>query len=51
MVSTPVLGAAGTASWPCSVSFATSFVPIRPVPPITTIFIAEPLRLCVAVTG
>ncbi|MCM0675660.1 hypothetical protein NCC78_13315 [Micromonospora phytophila] len=37
-VLTPVFGAAATASWPCSPSFATTFDPIRPVPPITTIF-------------
>jgi len=34
----PSLGEAGTASWPCSVSLATSFEPTRPVPPMTTIF-------------
>jgi len=33
-----VLGAAGTASCPCSLSLATSFDPMSPVPPITTIF-------------
>jgi hypothetical protein len=38
-VLTPVLGDAATASCPCSSSPATSFDPIRPVPPITTIFI------------
>ena len=35
---TPVLGAAATASWPCAVSCLTSFYLMRPVPPITTIF-------------
>src|SRR6201987_1471138 len=37
-VLTPVLGAAATASCPCSRSLLTSFDPMRPVPPITTIF-------------
>jgi hypothetical protein len=37
-VSTPESGDAGTASWPCSASFRTSFEPISPLPPITTIF-------------
>ena len=37
-VLTPVFGEAGTASWPCSPSCVTGFEPIRPVPPITTIF-------------
>jgi len=35
---TPVDGAAATASCPCSVKVCTTFDPIRPVPPITTIF-------------
>ena len=39
-VFTPVFGEAGTASWPCSPSLATTFEPISPVPPITTTFIA-----------
>src|SRR6185503_2758705 len=38
-VLTPVLGAAATASCPLALSFVMSFDPIRPVPPITTIFI------------
>src|SRR6476620_11770171 len=38
-VLTPVLGAAATASCPCSRSLLTSFDPMSPVPPITTIFI------------
>jgi hypothetical protein len=42
-VSTPVFGAAASASWPWSVSQATSFDPIIPVPPITTIFMIPPL--------
>src|ERR1700758_2165615 len=37
-VLTPVLGAAATASCPCSRSLLTSFDPMSPVPPITTIF-------------
>ena len=36
---TPVLGAAATASSPCSRSLWTTFEPMSPVPPITTIFI------------
>jgi len=39
MVFTPVSGDAGTASCPCSRSFATSLEPMSPVPPIITIFI------------
>src|SRR5262245_6393795 len=39
MVLTPVLGAAATASCPCSRSLLTSFDPMSPVPPITTTFI------------
>ncbi|MFT7874065.1 MULTISPECIES: hypothetical protein [Amycolatopsis] len=38
IVSTPVLGAAGTASCPCPASQVTRFLPIKPVPPITTTF-------------
>src|ERR1044071_8450292 len=38
-VLTPELGEAGIASCPCSRSLLTSFDPISPVPPITTIFI------------
>jgi hypothetical protein len=41
-VFTPVLGAAGTASCPCSPSLATSFDPINPVPPMTTTFTTYP---------
>jgi hypothetical protein len=35
---TPVDGAAATAWCPCSVNACTTFEPIRPVPPMTTIF-------------
>jgi len=42
IVLTPVLGAAAIASW--SFSFSTIFDPIKPVPPITTIFMISPLR-------
>src|SRR5712692_1641964 len=38
MLLTPVLGDATTASCPCSRSFLTSFDPMSPVPPMTTIF-------------
>ena len=38
----PNLGDAGTASWPCSQSVATTFEPMSPVPPITTIFMGLP---------
>ena len=38
IVLTPVAGEAGTASWPSSVSFVTSFEPMSPVPPMMTIF-------------
>src|SRR5215510_810226 len=38
-VLTPELGDAAIASCPCSRSLMTSFDPIRPLPPITTIFI------------
>src|SRR5215831_6335280 len=41
-VLTPVLGAAATASCPSALSLVMSFDPIRPVPPITTIFILFP---------
>ena len=41
-VLTPVFGDAGTTSWPCSPSLVTSFEPIRPVPPMTTIFMVSP---------
>src|SRR5207244_7188120 len=39
MVLTPVLGEAATTSWPPWRRMATVFEPIRPVPPMTTIFI------------
>src|SRR5262249_39212307 len=42
IVLTPVSGDAATASWPASRSFVTSFDPMRPVPPMTTIFISSP---------
>nr|WP_314506875.1 hypothetical protein [uncultured Microbacterium sp.] len=35
IVFTPVFGDAATASWPCAASFATTFEPMRPVPPMT----------------
>src|SRR5882672_5495084 len=41
MVLTPVLGEAATTSWPPWRRMGTVFEPIRPVPPITTIFIAN----------
>src|SRR5437588_7036904 len=41
MVLTPVLGEAATTSWPPWRKMGTVFEPIRPVPPITTIFIAN----------
>src|SRR5918995_1325494 len=44
MVLTPVLGEAATTSWPPWRRMATVFEPIRPVPPITTIFMVR-LRL------
>src|SRR5690348_2275996 len=43
IVLTPVLGAAEIASWPRAFSFSTTFEPISPVPPITTIFISSSL--------
>src|SRR5579859_5547493 len=42
---TPLLGDAATASLPCARRLATSLDPIRPVPPITTIFITTSFRL------
>src|SRR5512132_2520013 len=42
MVLTPLLGEAATTSWPPSRRIATVFEPIRPVPPITTIFMIYP---------
>src|SRR6516225_3241142 len=42
MVLTPVLGEPATTSWPSSRKMATVFEPIRPVPPITTIFMGYP---------
>src|SRR3989449_10920515 len=41
MVLTPVLGEAATTSWPPWRRMATVFEPIRPVPPMTTIFILD----------
>src|SRR5690349_20051178 len=37
-VLTPDFGDAASASWPCSRSLVTSFDPMRPLPPTTTIF-------------
>src|SRR5689334_9527698 len=42
MVLTPVLGEAATTSWPPRRRMATVLEPIRPVPPMTTIFMADP---------
>src|SRR6266516_7374463 len=42
MVLTPVLGEAATTSWPPWRRMATVFEPIRPVPPMTTIFMVYP---------
>src|ERR1700730_8712694 len=42
MVLTPVLGEAATTSWPPRRRMAPVFEPIRPVPPMTTIFMAYP---------
>src|SRR6516225_3504568 len=42
MVLMPLLGEAATTSWPPWRRMVTVFEPIRPVPPITTIFIVEP---------
>src|ERR1700746_1384472 len=42
MVLTPLLGEAATTSWPPCRRMATVFEPIRPVPPMTTIFMAHP---------
>src|SRR4030095_729137 len=44
-VLTPELGDAATASCPRALSFVTSLDPIRPLPPITTIFILIPLSV------
>src|SRR5215470_18591443 len=41
MVLTPLLGEAATTSWPPWRRMGTVFEPIRPVPPMTTIFIAD----------
>src|SRR5215813_13342202 len=43
MVLTPVFGAAAIASCPFCFTFSTTFDPIKPVPPITTIFMTLPL--------
>src|SRR6059058_3234902 len=48
MLLTPELGEAATTSWPPWRRMATVFEPIRPVPPITTIFI---VRLLLKVRG
>src|SRR5579863_304461 len=42
MLLTPVLGEAATTSWPPWRRMATVFEPIKPVPPMTTIFMAYP---------
>src|SRR5262245_1943104 len=42
MVLTPLLGEAATTSWPPWRRMATVFEPIRPVPPMTTIFMVHP---------
>ena len=42
IVLTPVLGAAARASCPSCVSLLTTFEPMSPVPPITTIFMTSP---------
>src|SRR4029077_19459336 len=42
MVLTPLLGEAGTTSWPPWRRMGTVFEPIRPVPPMTTIFMLYP---------
>jgi hypothetical protein len=42
MVLTPVLGEAAMTSWPRCRRMVTVFEPIRPVPPITTIFMVDP---------
>src|SRR5882757_7555123 len=42
MVLTPLLGEAATSSWPPLRRMATVFEPIRPVPPMTTIFMVYP---------
>src|SRR5262249_21265919 len=46
MVLTPLLGDAATTSWPPRRRMATVFEPIRPVPPITTIFMTSPPGCC-----
>src|SRR3546814_8987858 len=42
MVLTPEAGDAATTSWSFSRSLLTSFVPMRPLPPITTVFMSGP---------
>src|SRR6476646_11464334 len=49
-VLTPVSGDAGTASWPCSLSVATSFDPMSPVPPMMTSFMID-VPFCVEPTN
>src|ERR1043165_6313849 len=46
MVLTPLLGEAAMTSWPPWRRMATVFEPIRPAPPITTIFMINPLVDC-----
>ena len=41
-VFTPDWGAAMATSWPCSPNLPDSLVPMRPVPPTTTIFMSFP---------
>src|SRR3546814_15040470 len=42
MVLTSEAGDAATTSWPSRRSLSTSFVPMRPLPPMTTIFMSGP---------
>ena len=51
IVLTPRRGEAGTASWPCSVSPPTTFEPMSPVPPMTTIFMIHPSFLLPGTNG
>lgn len=45
-VFTPVFGEAGTASWPWPARLSTSLEPMRPLPPMTTIFMVVPRPVC-----
>src|SRR6201991_4968638 len=45
-VFTPVWGAAATASCPFSLRFVMTCEPMRPVPPMTTIFMGKPFSRC-----